>query len=414
MGTLESVKPPYSEEILREAREKGWPEDLLAEARSVGIGSDEIRRGLHWGTPERFARRVALRRRLSFGDLRGRQATYDENEAFTDLWAHSPEEIGEWDVTVEREPNAFAQFRLQEQAIVTVLEQDGQLIATVSWSIRNTIVGGKRLRVSFGQALRVRDTHRRAGYGDAVRTVSWPVGVVPDHTQYDYIRSQNHNVVNWWKKFSPDALANSPERPGDVPGIPTDVYQYPATDVPAAAGVRAAEREDLATCAALINRTHEGLDLFRPYNVEFLEDRLDEGIWGDRVEGWPSVYAWGEFLVLEEGGEIVACAGLWDRGRDIRERWRHRATGEERVIEATALIDFGFAEGQAAAMARLIEHLIGQTQRLGRDMLLAPLEQLPEVRSLLADHEPTIETRALQWRMPELPLTKVHVDLVYW
>ena len=92
-------------------------------------------------------------------------------------------------------------------------------------------------------------------------------------------------------------------------------------------------------CVELINRTHAGRDLFRPYTAEFLADRLDEGFWGARPPGWVPVYRWEDMRVIERGGEIVACAGLWDRGRDLRERWRHRETGDERTISTAALLD---------------------------------------------------------------------------
>ena len=48
------------------------------------------------------------------------------------------------------------------------------------------------------------------------------------------------------------------------------------------------------------------------------------------------IYGYEAYYLLEDEGEIVACAGLWDRGRDLRERWRHRESGNERVVAVTA------------------------------------------------------------------------------
>ena len=86
--------------------------------------------------------------------------------------------------------------------------------------------------------------------------------------------------------------------------------------------------DDLPRCVELINRTHEGLDLFRPYTVEFLEDHLNDPAWGPKPAFWSPVFGWDDYAVVEDGtGAVVACGGLWDRGRDIREVWRNEQTG---------------------------------------------------------------------------------------
>ena len=127
------------------------------------------------------------------------------------------------------------------------------------------------------------------------------------------------------------------------------------------------------------------------------------------------VYGYDSYFVLEDRGEIVACAGVWDRGRDVRERWRHRETGNERLVSVAALLDFGCAKGHEQALAWLIEHGITRAHTLGRDYLVAPLATLPEVAALLEQHQPEPETRYLQWRADSPALTPPpYVDLVYW
>jgi hypothetical protein len=235
---------------------------------------------------------------------------------------------------------------------VLVLEEEGRLIASCSFSMRNVFVAEEKLAVRYGQALRVRSEYRRQGYGDQVRSLPWAIGVSrPSHTQYDIMRSTNLAVVDWWKKYNPDFFEGVPERgEGEVPGIPVTVLQYPARPLDPSAplraggdarGIRKAKPADVSRCVGLINRTHRGLDLFRPYTAEFLRDALDEHLWGKGHETWafyPHVYGWDEYYVLEEAGRVVACAGLWDRGRDLRDRWRHTKTGDERVIAVAALL----------------------------------------------------------------------------
>ena len=77
-------------------------------------------------------------------------------------------------------------------------------------------------------------------------------------------------------------------------------------------------------------------------------------------------------------------------------------------------MDFGFEPGREDAMARLIAYLIGETDRLGRDYLLAPLEQLPSVVEQLGSHESTQETRALRWGMSDPVITRAYLDMAYW
>jgi hypothetical protein len=247
----------------------------------------------------------------------------------------------------------------------------------------------------------------------------------PTTGQYHYIRSQNFGAVNFFKHTSPRVVASSPEREGEVPGIPVTVLQFPAGRVAGVAhGIRRAVPRDIRRCVALINRTHRRQDLFRPYTAESLEVRLDEGYWGPRSSWVDYVYGWQDYFVVEEAGEVVACGGLWDRGRDMREEWLNKVTGERKTIGVTALLDFGFATGHEKAMARLIAYFLGETEGLGRDCLLAPLQQLPRVAALLEEFRPVPDTRGLGWLLwdeeserlgrPFVEIRRPYTDLAYW
>jgi ribosomal protein S18 acetylase RimI-like enzyme len=405
-------------------REKGWPTDLLQRAIELRFPKDMLLRWARegWANAEFISRRLDWHDRLTRGDLRGREATLQDNEAFQELWANSPEELGEWEVTTERGPNAFAQFLLQEHVTVLVLEQQGSLIATCAFASRIVNVAGTQLPVHYGQALRVHKDHRRRGYGDQVRSLGWAIGgAKPTIAQFDYMRSQNFAVVNWWQKYSPGFFDDVPKREGDVPGISVAVLQYPARGFDGdSSGIRTARRDDISRCVALINRTHRGDDLFRTYTEEFLLERLGAGYSGPHLDRWigperqQSVYGLNDFYVVEEGGRVVACAGLWDRGRDVRDRWRHIVTGDGKVVETTAVLDIGFVRGHGQALSRLLGFLIGETNRLGRDFLTVPLDRFPRVAAMLGHYEPVPEVRALRWGVADPKITRPHTDLVYW
>lgn len=406
------------------ARRLGCGEGLIARIESLRVPPSVLDSWLRWNpSAERVAQAADRYEQATFGSLRQREATGFDNEKLADLFASTPEEVGGWEVTAERSPYAFAQFRLQENVQVQVLEEAGVLVAVISRSTRNALVGGVRLNVRFSSAARVRPSGRGRGLSLYVRYAS-PACVPYPNADYWYFRSQNFDARQWLRRADPGRLSDAPPREDDVPGIAVTVQHYPSA--PAAGdttGIRRVRPGDVPACVDLINRTHHGQDLFRPYTVDFFEHRMNDGGWGPKPDWWVRVYGWDDHWVVEDAGRVVACAGLWDRGRHLRERWRHRETGEERVLEPAALLDLGYADGRADAMARLIEHLVGQTHDLGRTHLMAPLQQLPEVAARLDHLQPAAETWSMQWEyfppddsgLPErLPITRPYTDLVYW
>jgi GNAT superfamily N-acetyltransferase len=411
-------EPPAGNESLEELfTERDWPVALLRRADELRLPRaylEQMIRG--WNAPlERIELEVDWADRVLNGPIRYRQLHRADGDAFSELWANSPEAIGEWDVTVLRGPNSFAQFQLQERPVLNGLFDGGVMVACVSFSLRNTIVAGERLSVRYGQAMRVHKDHRRHGYANWVRSIPWAIGIDRyTQMQYDYLRSHNMTMERWNRKFMPN-VASVPTREDEVPGLPVTVLQIPARGEDGPAGVRPAREADIARCVDMINRTHHGRDLFRPYSAERLSDRLDEGMWGSRPPVWTPVYSWADFFVAEQAGQVVACGGLWDRGRDVRERWVHRERGDERTISVTAMLDAGHAEGHEDALAGLIEHFAARTRDLGRDYLSVHVETMPVVAGAIAHLQPEIETRYLQWRADTPPLRPPpYVDLVYW
>lgn len=353
---------------------------------------------------------------LIFGRLRRRHAQESDNDALADLVADAPEEIDGWEITVERSPDAFAQFRLQDRVDIRYLEDGGIGVAMSVVGGRNCLVGGQRVHVAFVQSYRVRSGHRGKGYSRLVTGMDFPAATPYYNGQVAYVRTRNAAAVGWMKAAVPHAVEGN-RLEGDVPGTEVRVEQIAATppadqkieNLP----VRAATRADVAECVELINGTHGGLDLFRPYSAEWFGDRLDEWSWADKPPGHEPVYGWGDFFVLEGDGGVVACAGLWDRGRNMRERWRDLATGTERLIDAACLLDFGFAPGAEKAMADLIRWCTARTAELTRAYLLAPLQWLPDVLTHLGDLQSVPEIRGLIWR-GFVPLERPYIDLTFW
>ncbi len=425
--SLEIVPPPVSDELRRAAEEAGWPEGLVDRLGRLHFPPDVIQMWLRDQEPKRAQRGVEILERLAYGTLRLRDATYAPKDfaALVDLFANSSEDLGEWEVIVERSPDPVAQFAMQEHHRMRVLEDRGLFVGGFASAMKETFVAGRPIGAGIMSGYRIRNDFRGRGLSQVLSWLPPAVGVPYAQGQWFYIRSQNFGSAAWMNALRADVLDSAPKRDDDVPGIETFVLQYPARVYDGdATGIRKGAVSDLERCVGLINRTHDGLDLFRPYTVESLRFRLDERIWGAKPDWWGHIYGWDEFFVLEQADRIVACAGLWDKGANVRERWRLKATGAEKLIDTTALVDFGFEEGREEASAGLIAYLIGETQTLGRGYLVAPLQFLPDVAAELADREPITERRGLIWRTfdgnfnpitpADPPITRPYTDLFYW
>ena len=100
------------DELKQAARERGFPQDILDRAEEL-----KVNRGIvDWWvnhereTPDEARKYLAAREKLMFGTMHARLATWNDDEAIADLYANAPEDIGEWEVTVERSPYPSRNF----------------------------------------------------------------------------------------------------------------------------------------------------------------------------------------------------------------------------------------------------------------------------------------------------------------
>ncbi len=402
--------------IVARARAQGWPDGLVERALAVRTPADQLDQWLRASASEAFLfqieRIVEVFERLASGPYRARELTFRDQEAFRDLWANGPEKIGDWLVTIERAPDPLAQFRLQPGASISVIEVDGELVACTVWSPANCMIGGKPVSIHYAQGLRVRSDRRREGLGDLVRRFPSRALQNPTVGQVMYLRLGNANMASFLEAVQFQAGRDRPQK------VVAAAYLAARPAEASLDGLRQVEWRDLTRCAELINRTHAGLDLFAPYGPESLRHMLDGGVWGERPPWQPSVYGWSDFYVLEAAGRIVACGGLWDRGRDMREIWRSTSGEAERRVEVAAALDLGCEAGREDALANLIRDFASKSAARGRQSLIADLGRLPAVTERLGDLDPRWESRTLEWSpfLPALPkaLGECHLDLRYW
>lgn len=353
-----------------------------------------------------------------------RTATWHDHDMLVDLCANAPETVGEWSVTVERGPNPYAQYRLQEHPNVNVLEDRRVALGMTAASGRNTYIDGQRTSVNLMSGWRIRDGFRGMGLSNHLRSGPGPGTSFFGLVTYYYVRLQNSSAA-WIDHIEADMQDRPEGFVAETERLSASLTVFPASAAPPPAGlgtdleIGIATEQDLPRCIELINRTHQGLDLFRPYTLDFIGYRLDDPHWGPKPPFNPPVYGWPDFRVVRRDGEIVACGGLWDRGRDVREVWRN--DDAEIVVDPTALMDFGFAEGHDEAMVHLIHHFLGLSAHAGRSGMMAALDFLPSIRELTQDLSPRLDTRELHvmpFSSPEIDLgltvTRPYTDIAYW
>lgn len=175
---IEGVEIP--EDLAAATQARGWPEGLLGRALEAGIEPARIWGWLNWraGDAADIERQIAWHQRLTTGDLRGREVTFGDHDAFCDLWANAPEEIGDFEVTTLRWPNGFAQFRLQERVTLQVIADGNVLVACVGWARRNVLVGGRHLAVSY-MARRCACTRTTGAWASATPCARWRARCTP-------------------------------------------------------------------------------------------------------------------------------------------------------------------------------------------------------------------------------------------
>lgn len=420
---------------------QGWPLGMLDRALRLQVAFEQIERWLaRSASVSELERWLDDHERMMFGTLRVRQATWLDNEALSDLYRHAPEAEGEWQVTFERGPNVFAQSRLQPHFHVQVVEDRGVLLGAVARAYPRLRVCGELMPFEFQAGFVVRSEARGWGVSRLISHVPRPASAWPAAATLYLVRQSNAGGHEWLRgkgrasallarpsatRGETNGASPAPTSPpaAPVPGIPLTVHHLalrpelvdePADD----AGIRPAGPADLQACAALIEIARAGFDFTPPVTAQTLEERMAIAGAAPRDVFWPHVYSWGDLFVVERSGRIVACAGLWDAGRDLREVWRHPTLGR-RVIEGTVVLDAGFAPGHERAFVRLLEHLARRSDELGRNRMTALLMPFPGVVERLDRFRVGTETRSLQFSIEErldraLPAVRPLIDLAYW
>lgn len=310
------------------------------------------------------------------GDVLVREATPADNAAIIDLELNTPLVIGDVAETFDRRPDAFACCRLHDRCHIVVAELEGRIVGLMAGVMIEPMIAGRERCLVYIHRARVDQAARH-------RRVAWTL------SNYLFAWSAQYGSEGPCYMIAPE---NAPsmafvERgggrwPADVVSLHIDTSQANA-----GSGEPIGE-EHLDRVVALVNATHEGQDFFEPLTPASLRARLHRD----------SQYSITDLHGAFEGGELVAVAGLLDKGAHSERIDTNTATGEVVRSRRAAVVDWGFAPGHEPAFARLLERLAAEAHRLGRGELSicepfpgAVPVGLPHIRSVISLFTPSLK-----------------------
>jgi GNAT superfamily N-acetyltransferase len=304
-----------------------------------------------------------------------RPATRADEPALRALEARTPLNIDGTPIATLHD-NFFEVHELQNRKVVMLAELDGDIAGVCAGALHRAPLAGQERLLLYMHHERIAPEHQRKGLGGALtRAVSdyWKANEA-DHIDSSY----------WYIAEGNQQSRNFAERSGNKPW-PVSM-SYFGLNHTAASGERPQRigAGPIFDIVRLINRTHDGKDLFRPYEqVDF----------GERLSRCTS-YGWGDIYGRHRDGRLVAVAGLW---RDT-------------------VADYGYEAGAEEDMVALIRSLVPPTSAPGhegltlfpdtRSPLFERLAALPHFSFEALFYAPRIEPR------PENP--SLYVDPAYF
>lgn len=328
-----------------------------------------------------------------------RPATPQDNDALIRCELESPLELGPITLRFDRGPDYFAQERLREHTVIMVAEEDGRIAGIMGGAYHPALIGGRPRTMLYVHQGRIPPSHQRRGIGGALaQAVSrWAQerGARVD-SPYWYISPANQRSIAFGGRSSPpwsvDAYSHY---------APTE--STPAQLIP----IRPLSEEELPQAVALINRTRAGQEFFLPYTAASFRARLSRS----------PEYSLRNLYGLEDGGRLVAVAGVWDSGRSLRTIEEDHETHTVRTRSSLTVLDYGFAEGRPDAWRTLFLGLLEIGKSWGRTGLQFTAPTGSEAFAAVADFP--LETTVFKLFTPRLPEPPdaarhgVYVDPVY-
>ena len=332
-----------------------------------------------------------------------RQATSDDSALLRRLEFQSPIVTNGLAMYVDRGEDYLALRRLMGAPVVLVAEVDGEPAGTSGSVIHTVVIDGQERRVAYRHHARVLPQYQRRGLGQAL-------GARLHEVEAALNSDDAAESTYWWidRTNEPSSMLAA--------GIPNRWSAGPlwgAIDTASQAGPtaledigRVATSSDAVMLSAVFNAGHVGEQMFRPYSVDRIRERLAQDA---ATYGWSNIY-------LTDG----AAVGVWPEWVSF-EIGPMQADGGEPVererINVAATLDYGCLPGHEGELAALLRGWCRalrdrEIQRLSIFTSL-PARLHEVVQPMLSDAE---EIALWTPRIEEPPASRygVYVDHVYY
>ncbi|MBI2953201.1 MAG: GNAT family N-acetyltransferase [Chloroflexi bacterium] len=222
-----------------------------------------------------------------------RGATPVDNDGLIDLQARCPQGT---DLVVSNvnTPDFFARARAYDDYKVLVATEDNRIVGSTAYAIRDANIDGRVACVGYGFQTFISPDHRRRGVASQLfQSCEDYLARRGVELDYGLIIGGNTPSIRYFgdRGFRLHRTLIMP-----MLGV------YKPMVRGSQGKVRKAEPRDLAAIAQLTNETWEGYDFYEPISAETLASAIDRR----------PAFSIDDLFVLEVGGEIAACLGLWD------------------------------------------------------------------------------------------------------
>jgi hypothetical protein len=289
---------------LRGDDNRGW-------ALGVGLVNGVIRLGMYPRPP----------------GLSCRPAAPADADALAALELAAPIVTGDIETAYDRSRDYFEAERLMG-GDAFVVEREGAIVGLHASVIHPIRIAGKDLQGVYNHRDRVHPSERRAGVSGLAALASFEAvigrsGLLPGPIAvYSFMAADN------------DAVRRLPPK-----GRWTQMAERLVIDTGSAAAIglgRSATAADTERLVALLNDTHGEQELFCPYSLDSLHERLSRA---------PNSYSWSSFLISER-----ACVGVWAPTMGVIRRERSVETRDVRAF----VLDYGCKSDGVGELVALV------------------------------------------------------------
>lgn len=249
-----------------------------------------------------------------------REATLLDGPVLADIERSSPLVSADGaSLAIDRGDDYFAASRLMGEVTVMLAEVDGEPAGAIGGVIHRVLLGGTERRMLYIHHARIVPRYQNTGLG---RRLSFAL--------MDRFKAEGYDSAYWYvAPGNTRSQSFNRNSPGKWTFGPTSISLSCQANTGPRFG-RPATPDDAGEIVHLLNACHGGEEMFFPYTVASLTQRLER----DRHQ-----YSW-ESLWFGNG----AVVGVWPEGRWVCTRHTDRA-GNTSVRASAAVLDFGFLPG---------------------------------------------------------------------